>query len=348
MAFASTVSRLLLLLALICLPWRQAQAQPVGSYEGEVEVASQSDADRLAAQPAALAQVLAKAGAPADVAQGTDAAALMQQYRYRQEVQMVDGAPARRVFLIARFDAAAVQRLLAASGGVAVPAPASRVQPILWLAIDDGSGARIVSQDAAAAVLPLTSRAAQRGLRLRLPTWDAQDQAILQARDLAGEETYAVDAVTRRYGGPALIGWLRRGGSGWVADWRLRDGETELGRWQDTDAQASVVLAGGADGAAEALARRQAQVTLSGPAGRYRIQIQGLDSAADYARVLETLRRQTIVRGVTPLALAGDRMELDMELAAGVESLSRLLAGSALEAVTVGDLDTPSVLALRH
>lgn len=346
MAFASTVSRLLLLLALICLPWRQAQAQPVGSYEGEVEVASQSDADRLAALPAALAQVLAKAGAPADVAQGTDAAALMQQYRYRQDVQVVDGVPARRVFLIARFDAAAVQRLLAASGGVAVPA--SRVQPILWLAIDDGSGARIVSQDAAAAVRPLTARAAQRGLRLRLPTWDAQDQAILQAGDLAGEETYAVDTVTRRYGGPALIGWLRRGGSGWVADWRLRDGETELGRWQDTDAQASVVLTGGADGAAEALARRQAQVTLSGPAGRYRIQIHGLDSAADYARVLETLRRQTIVRGVTPLALAGDRMELDMELAAGVESLSRLLAGSALESVSVGDLDTPSVLALRH
>ncbi len=347
MSRAPSFFRLLLLVLLAIASCPAAQAQAPGPYEGEVAVASQSEADRAAALPQALAQVLAKAGAPADAAHGVEASSLLQQYRYRQDVVELGGVPTQRLHLIARFDAAGVQRLLAAGGG-AVVAPAQRAQPIVWLAIDDGSGARIVSQDAAAAMLPLTTRAGERGLRLRLPAWDAQDQAILRALDLAGEETYAVDAVTRRYGGPALIGWLRRGEGGWVADWRVRDGETEIGRWQTRDPQAAAALAAGADGAVDALARRQAQVTLSGPAGTYRVVVQGLESAADYARVLATLRRQAIVRAVSPVALAAGRVELDVELGAGVASLAQLLAGGALESVSVGDLDAPSEFTLRR
>ncbi|MEJ1250125.1 DUF2066 domain-containing protein [Denitratimonas tolerans] len=346
MARACSSFRLFLLVLLAIAPCLPALAQVIGPYEGEVAVASQSDADREAALPQALAQVLARAGAAPDATHGADAAGLLQQYRYRQEVVDVDGVPTRRLYLIARFDAAGVQHLLAAGGGVA--APPRRVQAILWLAIDDGSGARIVSQSAAAAVLPLTTRASQRGLRLRLPAWDARDQAAVRALDLAGEDSYAVDTATRRYGGPALIGWLRRDGGGWVVDWRLRDGESEIGRWQNRDPQAAAVLAAGADGAADALVRRLAQVTLSGPAGTYRIVVQGLGSAADYARVLATLRRQTIVRAVSPVALAADRVELDVELGAGVGSLAQLLAGGPLESTSVGDQRAPSVFSLRR
>jgi hypothetical protein len=337
----------LFLLALLAIGHSlPASAQAPGPFEGEVAVASQSDEDRAAALPQALLQVLAKAGVSPDAAEGVDAASLLQQYRYRQDVVDVGGVPTRRLHLIARFDAAGVERLLAARG--AVLAPAQRARPILWLAIDDGSGARVVSQAAAAAVLPLTTRASQRGLRLRLPAWDTQDQAILRALDLAGEENYAVDTATRRYGGPALIGWLRRDGGGWVVDWRLRDGESEIGRWRSRDPQAAAVLEAGADGAVDVLARRQAQVTLSGPAGTYRIVVQGLDSAADYARVLATLRRQAIVRAVSPVALSVDRVELDVKLGAGVESLAQLLAGGALDAVSIGDQAAPSVFSLRR
>ena len=346
MAHAPFFLRLILSLALAWLVVPAAQAQAHGPYEGEVEVASQSDADRAAALPQALAQVLAKSGVSAQSGRDADAARLLQQYRYRQDAQTVDGVPVRRLYLIARFDAAAIQRLLDGSGAVVVAPP--RVQPILWLAIDDGSGARIVSQDAAAAVLPLTTRAGQRGLRLRLPAWDAQDQSILYARDLAGEETYAVDTATRRYGGPALVGWLRREASGWVADWRLREGESEIARWQSRDLQAAAVLAAGADGAVDALARRRNEVVLTGAAGRYRVVVQGLIGGADYARVLDALRRQSIVRAVEPRALEGDRLEMDLDLGAGVESLLLLLEGGVLETVAVGDAGTPTVLALRR
>ncbi len=327
------------------LSWSAAQAQELGLYEGEVPVASQSEADRLAALPAALAQVLSKVGgSSAPQAATQDAAGLLQQYRYRQEMATVDGVARMRLHLIARFDRNGVQRLLDASGGTVWPA--QRPQPVLWLAIDDGSGARIVSQDAAPAVAPLTSRAVQRGLRVRLPSYDDQDRRIVIPRDIPSGETYSVDTATQRYGGPALIGWLRRGEGGWVADWRLRDGEADIARWRNQDAQAAVVLAAGADGAADALAQRYSRMALSGPAGRYRVVVQGLTGATDYARVMDALKRQPIVREIAPASLAGERLELELELSAGVEGLARLLRGSGLESVSVGDAATPSVFAL--
>src|SRR5690606_33323764 len=68
------------------------QAQEPGLYEGEVPVASQSEADRLAALPAALAQVVAKVGGASVAHVATDdAASLLQQYRYRRDVENVDG-----------------------------------------------------------------------------------------------------------------------------------------------------------------------------------------------------------------------------------------------------------------
>lgn len=339
----------LLLLVALLVPCTRGGAQELGTYEAEVVVSSQADGERNAALPRALEQVLVKLGgasaAGGDIGEDT-AVSLLQQYRYRQEVVSVDGSPVSRLSLIARFDQAGVQRLLAGRGVAAWPA--QRPEPILWLAIDDGSGARMVSQETAAAVAPLVARATQRGLRVRLPAYDAQDRVIVYPRDLAGEENYAVDTATQRYGGPALIGWLRRAEGGWVADWRLRDGENEIGRWRSTDPQAAAALAAGADGAADALAQRHAQVALSGTPGRYGIVIEGVANGADYARVLATLRRQPIVRGVSPVVLRDDRLEVEVDLGAGVESLTRLLAGGALESVSVGDGATPTILALRH
>lgn len=343
--FRGPFSAILMLLA-VWLGWScAAQAQDPGLYEGEVPVASQSEADRLAALPAALAQVLAKVGGASAVRDGAqDAAGLLQQYRYRQEMVNVDGVAQMRLNLIARFDQNGVRRLLDAGGGSVMPA--QRPEPILWLAIDDGSGARIVSQDTAPAVAPLTSRAVQRGLRVRLPSYDDQDRGIVIPRDIPSGESYSLDTATRRYGGPALIGWLRRGEGGWVAEWRLRDGEADIATWRSQNVQAAAVLAAGADGAADALARRYSEMVLSGPAGRYRVVVEGLSSAADYARVMDALKRQPIVRGVMPATMAGERLELELELSSGVEGLARLLRGSGLETVSMGDAATPSVFAL--
>jgi len=313
-----------------------ALAQDEALYEGESMVDSQSEEQRAAALPRALGQVLVKVtGDPAAASdpafQGAlgRAAGMVQQYRYREDVVTVDGAPQLRSFLIARFNPAAVDSLVASAGRTVWPTP--RPAPILWLAIDDGRGPRLVGEAQQNAVAALTRRAAERGIGIAFPLADAQDQTLGSPQAVWSGDLGAVSNAAARYGGaPVLIGKLRRGGGGWVADWVMADGGSELHRWQSVDAQAGTVLANGADGAASTLARHFATRILTGPAGDYEVLVGGLARAEDYGRVLAYLKRVPIVRRIEPLQARGDLLHLRLSLSSGVESLARLVASGGV------------------
>lgn len=346
---ASGFAALLVLLCLQGLVTTAALAQDAGLYEGEVPVSSQSAGERATALSAALAQVLVKVSgdrAAARAAEG-QGGALMQQYRYRQDVVNVGGVPTIKLVLIARFDQQAVERLVAQAGLSLWPEP--RARPLLWLAIDDGSGARVVGEAQASAIRALSARANQRGMQLRLPKNDEQDQLAATPESVARADAETLLAASARYGGaPLLIGLLRRGGAGWTAQWLLHDGNRELSRWNSDDADAMRALAGGADGAADALAREYAEDILSGEAGTYPIVVRGLRQAEDYGRVLRALTVLPVVRKVTPGTVSGDRIELQLELGTGIEGLSRLLQrGGLLRPVPGGDVSGATVFQLE-
>ena len=231
-----------------------ATAQDDALYEGESMVDSQSEEQRAAALPRALGQVLVKVtgdpSAASDPAfQGAlgRAAGMVQQYRYREDVVTQGGVPRLRSFLIARFNPQSVDALIVGAGRRIWPAP--RPRPLLWLAIDDGRGPRLVGEAQQSAVASLIRRAAERGLQIAFPLADVQDQTLGGPQSVWNGDTAAVRDAAMRYGGaPVLIGKLRRGGSGWLADWVLIDGGTELHRWNGSNANAGAVLAGGADG----------------------------------------------------------------------------------------------------
>lgn len=335
---------------LACLAAVPALAQEASLYEGEVAVNSQGAEARNAALPAALGQVLVKVSGDRSAASlaGGQGSALMQRYRYRQDVVNVAGVPTIKVYLIASFDPGAVDRLLAQGGKSAWPQP--RQKPLLWLAIDDGSGPRVVGEAQASAVASLRARANQRGLALRLPKNDEQDQLAASPESVLRGDMETLLAASARYGGaPLLVGHLRRGGAGWNATWVLHDGSRELARWNSDDANAMTALAGGGDGAADALARTFSTEILSGDAGRYAIAVQGLHRAEDYGRVLHTLRQLPVVRGVVPGVVAGDRVDLEVDLSTGVEGLARLLErGGILRQLSPGDGTTPAVFQLAQ
>lgn len=340
------------LIVLLCLQGLAAhgvQAQDASLYEGEVPVDSQSAAERAAAASTALAQVLVKVSGDRGAARAADGqgSALMQQYRYRQDVVTVGRAPTIKLFLIARFDQAGVERLVAQAGFSLWPEP--RTRPLLWLAIDDGSGARVVGEAQASAIRALSARANQRGMQLRMPKNDEQDQLAATPESVANADAETLLAASARYGGaPLLVGLLRRGGGGWTVNWLLHDGSRELSRWNSDDADAMRALAGGADGAADALAKEYAEEILSGEAGRYPIVVQGLQRAEDYGRVVRALTVLPVVRKLMPGTATGDRIELEVELGTGIEGLSRLLArGGLLRPVSGGDATQATVFQLE-
>lgn len=327
-----------------------AAQQPADLYEGEALVRSQGEAERNAALSQALAQVLVKVSG--DRAAATDprlapalanAAPLARQFRYRQDIDTSSGVPAYRQFLVASFDKDAVDALLGEAGFPVWPQP--RPRATLWLVIDDGSGPRLVGAAQAAAARSLVAQAEARGLRVGLPSGDG-GLAETGVRAAWQGDPDAAAMLAAESGGPVLLGRLNRGEGNWHAQWTLREGETELARWSEYDADARGVLARGGDRMVDELARRYAEVMSAGPPGSHIVRVRGLRSTADYLRLMGYLHRMPIVRGVAPLAADESGLRVRLELSAGLEGFSRLVAnGRTLEAVAASGEDP--VFALR-
>ena len=141
-----------------------------GVFEAEVPVNNQTETERNNGFARALAQVLAKisgdraATARPGVGQELRRAKdYVSSYDYRQDQGVsAAGAPTFGTTLIVRFDQARVEGVISALGLPVWPQP--RPKPVLWLAIDDGKGPRLVGVNQSNAARSILDRAAV-GLR---------------------------------------------------------------------------------------------------------------------------------------------------------------------------------------
>ncbi len=324
-------------------------AKAQGLYEAEATVASQDENDRNGGLARALGQVLAKVSGdrgatsrPGVAAELRNAKNYVDSYDYRQDQgTSIGGAPTFKTVLVARFDQQKVDVVASALGLPVWPQP--RPKPVIWLAIDDGSGPRLVSVQQSAAVRPLLDRAVDRGYRLGLPQGSAAETALVGA--IWRGDTAAVARASARYAPPMqLLGKLYRGKSGWVADWNFVDNGKVLATWSVDNADARQAMASGADGAADALVKRYAKQAVGGAPGTYRVIFSGIRSSEDYLRLSAALQQASVVRRIAPVRVDGDTMEVDLDLLSGVEGLKRMLGEDG--PVVGGDGD-PAVFHLK-
>lgn len=303
-----------------------------GVYEAEVPVNSQSESDRNAGFVRALAKVLTQLSGDRSAANKPGAAEELRKardyvasYDFRQDQgSSPGGAPTFRTMLVARFKPAEVDALAALLGLQVWPQP--RPKPVVWLAIDDGRGPRLVGLQQRNAAQPLLNRAVERGYKLGLPAGNAAEQALVGA--IWRQDTAAIARASTRYQPPMqLIGKLyRNGATGWKADWVFVDNGKVLSRWSEDGADARRVMASGADGAADALIKRYAKRGSGGlgAAGTYRVAFEGVRSTDDYLRLTAALQENSVVRRVVPVRAAGERYEVDLELKTGLPGFERL------------------------
>ena len=214
--------------------------------------------------------------------------------------------------------------------------PQPRPKPVLWLAIDDGSGPRLVGLSKADAARSLLDRAIERGYKLGLPGGSAAEQAAVGA--IWRGDAAAIARLSARYSPPMqLMGKLYQRNGEWVADWIFVDHGKVLDRWSSSNRSARLAMAAGADGAANALARRYAKAEPIGEPGRYRVAFTGIDDARDYMRLVAWLRSAPVVRDATPLLATPGRLELDLDLATGIPGLRKVLDDELLEPVGLDD-----------
>jgi hypothetical protein len=313
-----------------------ARADDDALYQGSVLVNSQGPAEKAGALQRALVQVIVKLTGQRNAAtlpevHGLlgDAGRLVQDSHYSAESETINGAPIYRQKLIAQFDRAAVDALIAGSGLPVWPAP--RPPVVLWLVIDDGHGARMVGTAHVNAVKSLTDRAGERGLSIVLPAATVVESQIAMLASGIGP-AQAVVLPSASYGSQQLVGKLVRTASGWNAQWVLLDGGMELNRWSETNPDARLAMANAADGAADALAKKYAKVAVGGPPGTFTIEIDGLHSGDDYVRAMGYLEGIGLVHKIVLMDAVEDRLRMQLDLSTGIEGFRNVIGvGQVLE-----------------
>ncbi len=315
------------------------RAQASGLYASEVTVRSQADGERLAGLRRALAQVLVKLSGDDAITTRDGVANLLAHaddylagFDYRNDTPSAVGS-GMTTTLVARFDADKLAPMLDALGIPVWPEP--RPRPVLWLAIDDGSGQgpRLVALKQANVARAVLDRAKARGFALGLPQGDAAELALAAA--LWRGDTGAIARASARYAPPMqLLGKLYRSGNGWKADWIMLDGGKVIGRDSDTNANALTALASGADMAADALGRRYARGGNAAAPIERDVRIAGLD-ANSWLRVAAWLEAQPLLAEWVPRRAKGNALELHLRVLGGADGLARLLADKNAPVIAV-------------
>ena len=330
-----------------------SRAQASGPYAAEVVVTNQGDAQRNTGFARGLLQVLQRLTGDRAVNQKPGVGDEMRRareyvdhYDYRQDEGIgATGAPTYNTTLVVQYDPEKVDEIISTLGLPMWPTP--RPKPVLWLAIDDGSGPRLVGLKQSGAARPVLDRAKQRGYALGLPAGNAAEQALAGA--IWRGDTAAIARASSKYAPPMqLIGKLYRTVSGgWQAEWVFLDSGRQLAKSATYDRDARRTMSGGADIAADALIRKYAKPGKTlGPPGKYVVTITGVNSSDDFIRLAAYLERAAVVKRATVLRATPEGLTYELELVSGVSGFAKAAAkDGVLEAI--GDDDASTTFHLR-
>ncbi|VXB81568.1 conserved exported hypothetical protein [Pseudomonas sp. 8AS] len=300
--------------ALLSLP---SLAEPVsGLYQVREAVTSQQPGERGVVLGKALETLVLRLTGDAQALQAPglegvrkDPQQLVSQYVYEGDTLIVD------------FDPLTTENKLR-QAGLALWG-ANRPAILAWWLNAGVEGSSLLG-DGQEAATPLRQAAQNRGLPLRLPLADLQEQLLATPETLGADQPTALQPASERYAADALLAvQATEAGGQWQAEWRLWLGDSrEQGKAQGADQKAladAVLLA-----VSERLAPRF--VVKPGAASALLVEVQGTDLAryANLANLLEPFAARLI-------KVKGD--QLTWQVNASAEQLRAQLALTGLQEI---------------
>lgn len=299
-----------------------------GLYEATVPVADQStDAQRQGLADALAVVLVRNSGSRTAASLEADASRLVQQFRFerRDAVDPETGEAMSQLFLWARFNPTAVQRVLVDNG---LPIwGRERPAVVVWLGYDDGFDRALVDDTSPPAFrAALTETARRRGVPVIPPLMDLQDRAALPFTDLWGGFDDAILSASSRYAGDAvLVGRLvALDAETWGARWILYEGGAAT-HFESAPGALAAVVADGIHQLADRFAVRFALLPDTAPDGRTRVIVAGIDGIESYASVLRYLASLSPVAGVSVERVERDEVVFLLELRGTPEQVERAI-----------------------
>ncbi len=309
-------------------------------YSTTVELLSQGDAARNAANARALVQVVnqltgqTNAGSNPVVrgamSNATRWVKTSQQNAGSSDSEgntLVGGTPVLKASMRVSFDPNPIDSLIAAAG--LAYWTGDRPKPMLWLSIDDGRGPRLVTSKQLNVIKSLADRGIQRGMRYLVPQGTAQE--IAAAQTVFNLDAKALEPLNTRYGdNTMLIGKVYRSQSGWSAWWLLWQNGAELARWPVTKPDARQVIASGADVTADYYAKRDGIYLEAGKSGIVAMEVQSVETVQDYVRLMTFLQTHASVKNTVVTSVSAENVDLNVDLKSGVNSFRGLMRSSTV------------------
>ena len=316
--------RLFNILAVGCLALISVAAQAenvAGLYQVREPMAGQGAEARTAATAKALdTLVLRLTGDPKAVQSPALAELRKDPQQIINQVGSEAGPPES---VVVEFDPGSTERALR-KAGLALWG-SNRPSILGWWLNDSAEGSSLVG-DGQASAQPLRRAAQHRGLPLRLPLADLQEQLVANAKQIEASDPAPLREAAERYGADALLAVHAQEADGkWQGKWQLWLGDQrEQGTAEGGDPAAL------ADAVMLAVSSRLAPryVTRPGASSQMQVQVQGmnLQRYAELARVLEPYGpRLQMAEGTTlTYGVTGNREQLRAQL--GLAKLQELPA----------------------
>ncbi len=296
-----TKTKIFWLFLLFLLPHIAQAIKVPGLYEVEIAVADQSEVVRNEGLQIAFRMVLIKLTgdrqAPArrallplmDRAQN-----YLQQYRYRevpidQEMNSSNKTPAVETRLWVKFDEENLNRALR---DLSVPVwGRERPSTLIWLAIGDAEGRRLVGlEEAPEYIQTIEGRASQRGITMIYPLLDLSDSGALRTSDVwGGFQQPIIDASARYHADAILTATVESPVTGiWEAQWTAYI-DNQLASWTSESDLLEAVLDEGIDNLVDILASQFVRPPEYAGVNRISLSVADVFSVDQYARVLKYL-----------------------------------------------------------
>lgn len=302
-----------------------AQAETVsGLYQVREPVEGQGSEARAQATGKALDTLVLRLTGDPKAAQNPALAALRKDPQQIINQVGTESGPPESVLV--EFDPGSTERALR-QAGLALWG-SNRPSVLGWWLNDSVEGSSLVG-DGQSAAEPLRRAAQHRGLPLRLPLADLQEQLVANAKLLEGNDPAPLREASERYGADALLAVHAHEADGkWQGKWQLWLGDQrEQGSAEGSD-QAAL-----ADAVLLAVSNRLAPryVTRPGASSDLQVQVQGmnLQRYAELSRVLEPYgaRLQMAEGDTLTYQVSGNREQLRAQL--GLAKLQELPAEPA-------------------
>lgn len=309
------------LLAGLLLSAAQVWGQALGDVR--VSVVDRTPEVRQQAIAAGLDQVLVRltgdsrgADEPGLSSVRSDPSRWLQQFSY----EAIDD---QALQLLIRFDVPILLRQLEQA---AVPVwTTTRPETLFWLVVQRSAAGEILaegSEDPAA--LALQQAAERRGLPVRLPLMDAEDQGRIRAADIRGNFEEVLRRAASRYQSAYNVSAVMYPGATVQLRWRLM----YQGRIQEAG---EISAAAEQQAVAELVDRVTARIAplytvRAGQPQSYLLQIEGVNSLQDWKAVTTHIRSLAGIRDVNVNALAGGNLTLELSFSGDPEQIRALLA----------------------